>query len=125
MGMSSKMGKDYINHRDDSGFTAVMAAVRFGRSDLVKRLLMAGAEIDEDALMVALECSITEEARSTIVKDLLSYGADVNFQYANGLTVLMVCILYKRFELVKVLLYAGADLSIVDKRGSTALIRSW
>ena len=121
--MSSKMGKDYINHRDDSGFTAVMAAVRFGRSDLVKRLLMAGAEIDEDALMVALKSPMSEEARSTIVKDLLSYGADVNYQYdSDGFTVLMECLRMKRFELVKVFLDAGADPSIVDKEGMTALI---
>ena len=122
--MSSKMGKDYINHRDNFGLTAVNAAVIRGRSGLVKRLLMAGAEIDEDVLMLALKSQspMSEEARSTIVKDLLSYGADVNFQNDNGRTVLMECLCMKRFELVKVFLDAGADLSIVDKRGNTALI---
>ena len=117
------MGKDYINQRNNFGLTAVNAAVIRGRSGLVKRLLMVGAEIDENVLMVALRCSMSEEARNTIVKDLLSYGADVNYQEdSDGFTVLMVCILNKRFELVKVFLDAGADPSIVDKRGNTALI---
>ena len=123
--MSSKMGKDYINHRDNFGLTAVVAAVIRGRSGLVKRLLMVGAEIDEDVLMLALKSQspMSEEARSTIVKDLLSYGADVNYQYdSDGFTVLMECLRMKRFELVKVFLDAGADPSIVDKEGMTALI---
>lgn len=110
--MSSKMGKDYINHRDNFGLTAVVAAVIRGRSGLVKRLLMAGAEIDEDVLMLALKSQspMSEEARSTIVKDLLSYGADVNYQNdSDGRTVLMECLRMKRFELVKVFLDAGAE----------------
>ncbi|KAF2339660.1 MAG: ankyrin repeat domain-containing protein [Flavobacterium nitrogenifigens] len=54
------------------------------------------------------------------VKIFISYGADVN-KIVNNMTPLMVAARFNQVEIIKILLEKGADLSIENDRGLTAL----
>lgn len=54
------------------------------------------------------------------VKKFIEYGADVN-EKSNGLTPLMYAARYNKVEIIKYLLLKGADRSIKDSQGFTAL----
>ena len=53
-------------------------------------------------------------------KKMIAYGANVNDRY-NGITPLMYAARYNNVEMLKELLNNGADLSLKDSRGNTAL----
>ncbi len=53
-------------------------------------------------------------------KKIIEYGADVNESY-KGMTPLMYAARYNNLELFKMLLQKGADLSVKDSRGNTAI----
>jgi len=54
------------------------------------------------------------------VKKFVEYGADVN-EKSNGLTPLMYAARYNKVEIIKYLLLKGADRTIKDSQGFTAL----
>ncbi len=68
-----------------------------------------------DPLCIAISKNDNETA-----KKMIAYGANVNDRY-NGITPLMYAARYNNVEMLKELLNNGADLSLKDSRGNTAL----
>ncbi|RYJ36637.1 Ankyrin [Flavobacterium anhuiense] len=54
------------------------------------------------------------------VKKFIMYGADVN-KIVNNMTPLMVAARFNQVEIIKILIEKGADLSIENEKGLTAL----
>jgi ankyrin repeat protein len=109
--------------------TALIAAARFGRVQVIQMLLDAGAnpnkpgEADDGSIGAS---PIMEAAGNWMSNDrvqsmdlLLKAGADVNQQTANGLTAMMGAVAFP--DSLRKLLDAGADTHRQNHEGKTAL----
>ncbi len=67
-----------VNEKDTDGTTALMAAVSYGRIDIVKALIKNGADVNvkDNSGFTPLAMAISAE-RIDIIKVLLENGADV------------------------------------------------
>ena len=110
--------------------TALYVAVLKDREDLVQRLLDKGANpniADSQGAFPLSEAAAKAGANPNVVKRLLDAGANVNAQEANKGTALIYAASNKsiapqtRTEIVKLLLAKGADKSLKDDKGKTAL----
>lgn len=107
-----------VNASKDSK-TPLMFAVYLNRPDMVCMLLAKDAQVDfvnEDgvtALLIAIK-----EGNPAMVEQLLNAGADVNIgnHTSNG-TPLLCAIVYKRHEVIQILLDAKADVHAYDDSG--------
>ncbi|MFC1478069.1 ankyrin repeat domain-containing protein [Candidatus Margulisiibacteriota bacterium] len=105
----------------NNGKTALMVAAKRGRTEVVKLLIEAGADLnlknveDRTALMIAAEKGHTE-----IIKLLIEAGADLNAE-CYGQPVLIWAAISGHTEVVKILTKSGADLEAMYV-GATALI---
>ena len=62
------------------------------------------------------------EPNLNLVRDLITLGADLNWQNIRGITALQVCAWNNtRLEFARILIDAGADLNITNETGWTAL----
>lgn len=102
-----------LNATDGSKDTLIEAAAAYGRLEIVRILLAAGADPDHygswesgSALALALE-----NGHRDICKILVAGGANVNINLEDGMTLLMCSVnsLDEDCELMKALLEAGAD----------------
>ena len=59
---------------------------------------------------------------SNMVRKCINQGADVNFQYDNGVTCLMHACQHDLLEIAQLLVTLGADVNIKDSLGNTALM---
>ena len=59
---------------------------------------------------------------SNMVRKCINQGADVNFQYDNGVTCLMHACQHDLLEIAQLLVTLGADVNIKDNNGNTALM---
>lgn len=105
---------------DSSGWTALMYAAASGHSEPVQMLLGAGANPNQasphgDTALMA------SAFRRTIDEDLLRAGANINAQNHDGVTVLMILAGKGETDEVDAALKAGADPSLKDTQGRTAL----
>jgi Ankyrin repeats (3 copies)/Ankyrin repeat len=104
------------------GWTALHYAVEFGKLDIVKALINAGADLNtrniygRTALHLAA-CGI----KLDIVKALINAGADLNAKEEDGWTALHLAACYGNLDIVKALINAGADLNTQTSYGRTAL----
>lgn len=113
-----------INVQDKEGFTALMWASINGNENITKLLLQARNinfnaqnKVGSTALMLAIGYG-----HDNIVKLLLQVpGIDFNAQNYIGSTALMNAVTNKNINMVKILLDAGADSTIKNKFGKTAL----
>ena len=110
--------------------TVLYLAVTRGREDLVQRLLEKGADpniADSEGGLALAEACIGATVNENIVRMLIEKGAKVNLTEANGLTPLMYIAenskapVETRKAVAKMLLDAGADKTLKDKKGKTAL----
>ncbi len=106
-----------INTPDDNGLTPLIEAVRTNKTDAVRALIKAGADVNyqtpagETALLEAVSKNHLEQA-----KLLLNGKANVNFQNPiSGETPLMIAAMSGNEELVKMLLSFGADVNTKRK----------
>ena len=112
-----------VDATDDDGWTALMIALREGRTEVVETLIESGADVNAKAykgataLMGALSVGNTE-----VVKVLTEAGADVNAKSNEGWTALMSASQEGNAEAVEALIDAGANLNIRNGRGWTALM---
>ena len=65
-------------------------------------------------------CTAIFKGDLATVKKFIEYGADVN-EMSNGLTPLMFAARYNKVDILKYLLENGADKTIKDDKGKTAL----
>lgn len=114
-----------VNVREDSGHTPLMnACTSDKRVEIVRALINAKADINtrsnsgQTALMMASRCAYHDPV---VVEELLRAGAEVNAVDNLGSTALMGACDQARENACRVLLQAGANASIANKKGRTAL----
>lgn len=104
-------------------YSPLSIAVEAKNTDMARHLLFWGADrlVPLDHGVKVLHAAIVSKDK-TIIRDLIQYGVGVNsINEETGRTALMESVLQKDVEVVKQLLEVGADLSIQDKFGRTAL----
>lgn len=117
-----------VNAANDIGYTPLMSAARSYRIEMVKFLLKNGADVSASCSdgRTALHAAVAEtpsmpEAQRECVKVLLETGANPNAQSETGLTPLMNAVWFRCELGVIELLQNGADISISDNEGDTAI----
>lgn len=99
-------------------------AAKQGHEDISALLLRRGAKIeaksDYGPTISALNVAITANQKS-IVRLLLTHGADVEMRDVEGSTALHIAVRYAQTNIVELLLAHGADTEVQDKDGRTAL----
>lgn len=109
-----------LKQTDASGWSALMYASTVSSDFPVQLLLKAGADPNQSSpqgdtpLMVNALSGYWNE-------DLVKAGANVNAQNKDGQTALMILVLQDEFDQIRAALQAGADASMKDAKGRTAL----
>ena len=113
------------NIRLDDGRTALMLAAKLSSSEVTKKLLSAGAEINDRNLNggTALMYSAIRGDPETLML-LLEHGAEVNAAAKFGWTALMVAAAKGHAEITYLLLDHGAEVNIRDIYRWTPLMRA-
>ena len=112
---------------NQSNQTALMSASREGYPDIVNFLIKNNANVnavsicDTPLIVVSQNSIMNKDDQLTIVESLISAGADVNYIGEYGKTPLMMATESNSPKIVSKLLLSGADISIRDKDGITAL----
>jgi hypothetical protein len=104
-----------------SSFSPLKKAFEIGRLDVVRELLINGANPEiawnhqqqEESLFIYA----ADKGHSEIVQFFLQVGFPVNYQNKNGRTALHFAKLRKNHDLVQDLLKAGADVNLIDNKG--------
>lgn len=111
---------------DVNGATPVTAAVSSGRSDILQRLLAAGATLDESidgwsTLGIAIACQ-----RRELAEFLLNLGVEPNKPCSPEWTPLTLAAYIGDTNVVRLLLRHGANPNLCDPTGRPALVwASW
>ena len=102
---------------------ALHAAVRAANLSEVKRLVLAGADVNaRDAMGSTPLLEASWSGDPNIVAFLLAHGAGVNIRHAQaGSTPLQYAVLTGRPAIVKLLLSSGANVDLLYRNGQTAL----
>ncbi|NEO87176.1 MAG: ankyrin repeat domain-containing protein, partial [Spirulina sp. SIO3F2] len=106
---------------NQDGWTPLFASVIHGHLEIVELLLSNGADV---GIATALGKTPLSEAvywgHEAIVRRFLSAGADINhIDQDQGLTPLMNTVDFERVEILQILLDAGADVTIRNKKSRT------
>ncbi len=111
-----------IDAVDESGWTALMYAAQLSFYDdhAIQLLLDAHADVNhaslhgDTALMMGA-------FHGVLIESLVERGADINMSNADGVTALMLLAQYDRPDILKKAILAGADATLRDNAGHTAL----
>jgi len=111
-----KVNSENVNDYDHFGKRPIYYAIINGNLKIVKFLYSKGANIDvvDDANQSALLIAVYVEALS-IIKFLIEKGSDVNEIYY-GRSYLYRAILKNNYELVEILVEAGANVNFLDNK---------
>lgn len=115
---------DILQAQDIAGSTPLHEAVRYGRVDIARLLLGAGAKVDAlDAVGKSpFLLIIPEEKQYEMYSTLLMYNADVTQKDMYGDTVLHVCTLAGvKTDVLSLLTSHGAPVNERNKKGVTPL----
>jgi ankyrin repeat protein len=118
--------KAELNVKGQRGMTPLLLALRQGYTEVVKYLLEAGADVTltDEAGNAALH-QAAGRGHGAIVRLLLSHSkAELNVKGQRGMTPLLLALSRGYAEVVKYLLEAGADVTLVDEAGNTALYQA-
>ena len=112
----------HINLQNSRGNTALSSAANHGRERMVDVLLQHGAEMNpQDSAWAALAAA-AQGGKERVLDLLLRRGAEIDLQNKiNGGTALMHGACFNRPAVVLRLLRAGADMTLRDAVGKTAL----
>lgn len=130
-----------INAADSFGNTALLYAARGGHAEAVELLLQNGADVriknqlgqgclesaktrgHEKILTILRTAELLlsiREGETARVIELLDSGVEVNLQFIEGWTPLMVAALDDQLEIVNILLSHGANAALQNSKGLTA-----
>jgi hypothetical protein len=112
-------GKANVNARSRFGDTALMVAALNGHLELVRKLRVRGAAVDQPG-WTALIYAATG-GHDDVVRYLLAEGANVNAGSPNGTTALMMAVREGRMTTVELLLARGANPNLRNENGASAL----
>lgn len=119
-----------VNHQDKDGKTALFRAARRGRRDVVEMLVDKGADFNhQDKYGHTALLNVSNGLHSKpLEKDLvdtacflIDHGADVNHQNHAGSSALMWAACSNKMSLVRLLLDRGANPTLTDSDGRSAL----
>ena len=113
-----------LNSRTESGESVLAYALKSRvDQDLLELLIENGADLfytDDEGVSI-FDFAITYN-NLFMINLLLEKGKDVNdITRKSGFTPLMAAVCYGRYDIFKVLLDAGADISAIDNKGLSAL----
>ena len=106
-----------------NGYTALVWAARYGRTEAAERLIEAGVDAnfkDKDGWN-ALSTAV-HEGHLKIVQAIIKAGADLEAVENEGYTALMWAAEEGRLDIIGALLSAGAKLDVQNNRGGSALM---
>lgn len=119
---------DFVNKRDEFGYTPIFAAAQSGHFELVKFLIARGADLnakteDGETLLHFLIFGESEEIDYIeIAKFIIEKGADIKIKDDKGRTLLHIAAYFDLdFDFIKLLIKKGADINARSKDGKTPL----
>jgi uncharacterized protein len=108
-----------VNARNEFGETALMLASIQGHLDIVRSLLIGGADSNQPGWTPLMYAAAN--GHINIARLLISYGALVNATADNGYTALMMAAREGHADLVSLLLSHGANPGLKAASGATAM----
>ncbi|XP_059151271.1 putative ankyrin repeat protein RF_0381 [Physella acuta] len=114
-----------LNQRNEHGETGLLVAVEFGRTNHLKTLIQAGADVnvktnnEEAALMIAVKKSF-----NIIAQLLITVKSDISLKNTKGESAILIAAEMGNVEILRCLLEAGADINDKSNTGDTPLILS-
>jgi len=116
-----RAGSD-VNTKGPNGLTPLMFAARTGNMECLQHLVENGADTSattEEGVNATFVAAVND--RFDLVKYLVSVGGDINSHPVDSNTILMEAVRKRDIHLVREIIDLGADASIVNKEGQTAL----
>jgi len=115
--------KARLDAEDNRGVPAIAYAAQSGKEDVIRSLLEKGGRaLVRDARKDALFYSATAGGSKLLAEILLEEGVDFNIALNNdGVTPLMVAVIFERPDLARWLIEKGADPTIKTKSGQSLL----
>ena len=111
-----------VNQQQSSGFTPLIIATYNGQTAIAKILLDNGAAINaQDRSGNTALMGLCFNGNIELVKLLISYKVSINQLNFNHASALVFAATFGHAEIVSLLLKAGADKTIKDNSGKTAL----
>ncbi len=111
---------EHINEINPRGGTALLEAIRLNNSDMVKFLLLRGADTSIGSANILLD-AMNENAGLEIIEELLKVGVDINKRNSEGLSPLFIAVRNNDSRLVKLLLKYQADVKPLYADGKNIL----
>lgn len=100
-------------------------AVTYGHEAIVKRLIIAGVDFDQqDEFGKTALIEATYAGRMKVVEVLLAAGANLEIKNMFDMTALHMSFRYNDAKLTKLLLESGADVHAMNSRGETPLMEA-
>lgn len=115
-----KENPNWINQKNENGFTALILAAYTGKDEMVKCLVEHGGNIDFNTEMGTALMAAVVKGNLKIAHYLLKNKANPNLFDANGVTALMYAVQFKNVEMVALLLKHNADKLQQDHKKKTA-----
>lgn len=113
---------DLANITDSRGFTPLIFATYFNNAAATEMLLQHGAKVDaQDASGNTALLGVCFKGNTELAALLLKHKANINAQNKMGTTPLIFAVSYDQKAIVELLLANGADKTIKDHSGKTAL----
>jgi len=118
-------GADVNAFTDHVNMTPLIIATKRGHTDIVRELCMNSANVNAEAFNSTN--ALTEACKIgnlPIVRELISWGTDVNFAWERGITNLMWAAQGNYIEILKILCDAGASIDMRNNFGWSALFEA-
>lgn len=111
-----------VNTLNERGTSPLQEAVRLNDVDMVKYLLLHGADVSKGQILAD---AIKEDAQVSIIEELLKAGADVNKQDDRGNTPLLLALQKHNSDILQLLLQYNVDLKGKAANGENMLFYAY